>query len=133
MYNPQTGVVTATPTVINVSDKRTINNLSGRAGVQYQPTDNHNFYGSFARGYKGPAANNNQSLAVSADATPRPETATAYEVGFKLRLLDKRLALNVAAYHQTIKNHQVSSVDPFASSISTQHRSAGKTRSHTIA
>src|SRR3546814_10719904 len=113
IYDPMTGAVSAAPTsTVVIADDRTIDNLSGRAGIQYQPANNLNFYASFSRGYKGPAANNTSGLMPGQNAVLYPEIATAYAAGFKLRLLDNRLALNGAAYHPTLQDLQVSSVDP---------------------
>lgn len=126
-YNPSTGAVTGGPTgTFDVVDSRTVDNLSGRAGVQYQPTNSLNFYASFARGYKGPAANNNAGILPGQRVVLLPETATAYEVGFKLRLLNDRVSLNGAAYYETIRNLQVSSVDPNQRGVQTTLINAGK-------
>ncbi|MFW2853499.1 TonB-dependent receptor [Sphingomonas sp. TX0543] len=126
-FNPVTGVISAAPsTIVDLTGKRRIGNLSGRAGAQYQPTSNINFYGSFSRGYKGPAANNNTGLAPGQNVTLEPEIATAYEIGVKLRLLDNRLVINVAAFSETVKNLQVSAIDPTRVGVVTILKNAGR-------
>src|SRR3546814_15801334 len=51
IYDPMTGAVSAAPTsTVVIADDRTIDNLSGRAGMQYQPANNLNLYASFLRG-----------------------------------------------------------------------------------
>lgn len=124
-FNPVTGVISAAPIQsVGLIGHRTVNNLSGRAGIQYQPTESLNFYGSFARGYKGPAANNNSAV-TAANIVLNPETATAFELGFKVRLFDNRLALNAAAFRQKISNLQVSATDPTKNAVATFLQNAG--------
>jgi len=106
-YNPVTGVVSAAPYLaFGSASTHHVNNLSGRAGLEYLPTSGLNFYASFARGYKAPAANVSQNLQPGADPIIQPEIATAYEVGVKARLLDDRFALNLAVFHEEIRDIQ---------------------------
>jgi iron complex outermembrane recepter protein len=106
-YNPVTGVF-ADPPVSTYDTKglHTVDNVSGRAGVQYQPTRDLNFYASYARGYKGPAVDVGQPLAVGKDPILKPETADAVEIGAKLRFFDNNVALNIALFHEVIHNIQ---------------------------
>ncbi len=91
-----------------------INNLSGRAGIQWRPTDGQNYYASFNRGYKGPAANTGRA-AINTDVSPaivKPEIATSYEIGTKQRLFDNRLSLGLSLYWMKIKNLQQAGTVP---------------------
>lgn len=111
-FDPITAVNTAPPTSTNafLAD-RTVNNLSGRAGVKWEPSNAINLYASYAHGYKGPAADLSRTAQRTAATVP-PEIADAFEVGAKLRLLDRRLALNVAAFTETIKDIQATKTVP---------------------
>lgn len=104
--------------------KRKDNNVSGRVGVQWQPQNTTNFYASYARGFKGAAADQSQSVVNAAAALLSPERATAYEIGAKLRLFDNRLALEAAIYKQTIDNVQQTVLKP--NSIDNSFLNAGK-------
>ncbi len=113
VFNPVTGAISAAPyRQLNLTGDPTIDNLSGRAGVQFQPTTNLNFYASYARGYKGPAANTATSLQPGQPVTLRPEKATAYEVGAKLRLFEGKVALNGALFYEKIDDLQITALDP---------------------
>jgi iron complex outermembrane receptor protein len=104
--------------------KRTDNNLSGRAGIQWQPLSTTNFYASYSRGFKGAAADQSQSVVDAAAALLKPERATAYEVGAKVRLFENMLALEAAIYKQTIDNVQQTVLKP--GSIDNSFLNAGK-------
>ncbi|ATE64717.1 TonB-dependent receptor [Rhizorhabdus dicambivorans] len=104
--NPITGVYALPPQTVDNQDSDTINNLSGRIGIQYQPDRALNLYASYARGYKGPAVDVGQTSPVSGRAILKPEIADAFELGAKLRV--RRLSLNVALFHQTIHDIQIS-------------------------
>jgi iron complex outermembrane receptor protein len=130
-YNPVTGIFTGAPfRTVDVNGKRTINNVSGRAGIEIEPASNVNLYASFSKGYKGPAANNSTTVgAVGQPATLEPEFATAYELGAKLRLFHNRLSFNGAIFHEVIKNLQVTAIDPTASTVQTVLLNAGRVTS----
>lgn len=62
-----------------------------------------NIYARFARGFRDGGANVRSEI-FSAFA---PDTLTSYEVGLKSQFLDRRVTLNVAAYHNTLKDYQL--------------------------
>lgn len=112
-YDPVTGNYSVGPVAsYAVSADRTVNNLSGRIGIQFEPNRNTNIYASAAKGYKGPSGNTAASLPVGRDPIVRPEKATAFEVGAKLRLLDNRLGLNGALFYEKIDDIQATLFDP---------------------
>ncbi len=92
--------------------KETYHNLSGRAGIQWQPQDNLNYYASFNRGYKGPATTFGSSVSNSNDLIFEPEIATAFELGGKQRFLNGMLSLDFSIYTQEIENIQITAVPP---------------------
>jgi iron complex outermembrane receptor protein len=106
------------------------NNLSGRAGIQWQPAAGLNFYFSYNRGYKGSAVDTSRSAAApSATYSPilAPEKARSFELGTKLQLFDNRLQVNLNLFDEKIDNLQQTIVLP---STATQLINAGavKTR-----
>jgi iron complex outermembrane recepter protein len=115
VFDPLTMVNTAPPiNHVGFTTSKSVNNTSGRAGLQWQPTAAQNYYASFNRGYKGPAGDTGGS-STNSPQTPailKPEISTSYEVGAKLNLLDSRLRINLALYDMTIRNIQQSSTVP---------------------
>lgn len=80
------------------------NRLTFKTSIDYQLTDRVLFYGSFSRGFKS----GNYNLLFYNSAVPtRPETLDAFEVGMKGDFFDKRVRLNLAAFHYDLKNPQV--------------------------
>lgn len=55
----------------------------------------------------------NPSPLLSSFYFPAPETSKSYEIGFKSEWFDKRVRLNVTAYHQDFKNYAYSSRNVF--------------------
>jgi iron complex outermembrane receptor protein len=107
--------ITLQPTVPGVlqttAQQVTVNNLSGRAGVRFQPSRSHSYYASFSRGYKGPATDVSRSAFIS-NIFLKPEIATAFEVGTKHDLFDNRVNLNVSLFWQKTKDIQQASRAP---------------------
>jgi iron complex outermembrane receptor protein len=74
-------------------------------------------YASYARGYKSGGINmsglplNAQNLPALGAAVVRPERNTTWEGGLKTRLFDRRLILNVDAYHTRVRDFQATVVD----------------------
>ena len=91
--------------------------FSGRANIAWQPVDDVLLYASFARGFKSgginmsglPLDENNQP--ALATAVVRPERNTTWEAGIKATVWDRRLTLNLAAYHTTVRDFQATVVD----------------------
>lgn len=80
---------------------KTWNRITGKVGLSYQASEDTMFFVSVARGYL--AGGNITGLGNIYD----PETLTSFDAGVKSRFLDDRVQLNIAAYHQRIKNLQV--------------------------
>lgn len=69
-----------------------------KAVVNYQPTPDILLYGSFSTGYRSGGINQAVNP-INENALYEPETVDAFEIGFKSTLLDRRLQLNISAYH----------------------------------
>ena len=91
--------------------------LSGRGNASYQLADGAFAYASYARGFKSGGINmsglplNAQNQPVLATAVVRPERNTAWEVGVKTDVFDRRLRVNLAAYHTEVRDFQATLVD----------------------
>ncbi|MDZ4370409.1 MAG: TonB-dependent receptor [Phenylobacterium sp.] len=80
---------------------RTWERVTGKVGLSWQVDESNMIFGSIARGYL--AGGNITGLGTVYD----PQTLTSFDIGWKSRFLDNRVQLNVAAYHQKIKDLQV--------------------------
>jgi iron complex outermembrane receptor protein len=113
LLNLNTGVFGAPPiNTVNTTAVQNVTNVSGRAGVQYEPTKGLNVYFSYAHGYKAPAVDVSQTLGAGKDPIIRPEIADSFEIGSKLRMYDNRIALNVALFNEKINDIQLGIIQP---------------------
>jgi len=96
-------------TAFNQSYKHT--NFSWKAGGQFKPSRDVMLYANYGRGYKGPGMND---TGASADANLiiYPETTDTVEVGVKSSFLDRKVTLNLSAFHTLFNNFQIQSFDP---------------------
>jgi iron complex outermembrane receptor protein len=78
-----------------------------KIGADYKVTDDIMIYGQVSTGFKGGGINPRPFTPVA--AVPfGPETLTAYELGIKTELLDRRVRFNLAAYHSDYRDLQLS-------------------------
>jgi len=92
-------------------------NVSGKVGLQFQPTRDIGFYASYTRGYKGPAvrADSGDPIAgadVATTARIAPETVDAFEAGLRSQFFDRRLTLNLTGFYSKFQNFQANTVNP---------------------
>lgn len=90
--------------------------LTPKVGVSYQATEDTMFYGTAAKGFRTGGANYATPAAcapfladfglTSNPDTYESDTVWSYEVGTKTRLLDRRLSVDVSAYHIDWSNVQ---------------------------
>lgn len=85
--------------------------LSWKLGAQFQATDTVMLYGFYGRGYKGPGFNDSFPTAT-ADVVVREETSKTAEIGVKSSFLNRRVVVNVSAFHTSFSNFQVQSFNP---------------------
>jgi iron complex outermembrane receptor protein len=76
-----------------------------RIALRQDITDDVNVYASVNRGFKAGSF----SLQAPLNAPVLPQFIMAYEVGLKSEFFDRRLRLNLAAYHYDIDDYQVRS------------------------
>jgi iron complex outermembrane recepter protein len=108
--NPAGGLATASPagngTVLSTGSNSN-SNFSGKAVLTVKPTDDVLFYGSYTRGYKGPAFNVFFNHTAPNNAVPiDEETSDAFELGVKSRFADNRIQVNAAAFQMTYDGFQ---------------------------
>ena len=106
--SPAGGKISAGGTGLNTTQGRNTNgNLSGRAVLQFTPTDDVMLYASYTRGYKGPAFNVFFNHTAPANSVPiDEEISDAFEAGLKSQFLDNRVQFNAAAFTVTYKGFQ---------------------------
>ncbi len=108
---PGTGFLTGPSNGIPFTAETSNDNLSGKAGIQFDLSDNVMAYGSYTRGYKGPAYNVFFNMANQHTNVIEPETVDAYEGGLKTTFLDGDLIVNLAGYYARYENYQANSPD----------------------
>ena len=80
--------------------------LTWRAGLRFEPTSDLMFYGTAARGFKGPTI-----TALGLLSPVKSEIAKSYEVGTKAEFLDRRLTVNLTVYRADVDNLQAQGED----------------------
>lgn len=104
-------------------------NVSGRIGLQYQPSRDLMAYLTYATGYKGPVIDN------AGGGKPReidPEHVKSYEAGVKSTLLDGRLRLNGALYWSDFRDFQAQALDSSTTPPSFTFTNAGLMRARGV-
>jgi iron complex outermembrane receptor protein len=92
-------------------------NLSGRANIAWQATDDVYLYAGYAQGFKSGGINmsglplDNLNQPALATAVIRPELNTTYEAGLKAKLFDRVLVVNMAGYWTRVRDFQATIVD----------------------
>ncbi|MBB5518059.1 TonB-dependent receptor [Amphiplicatus metriothermophilus] len=96
-----------------VNDFRVIeddfDSTTGRAVLQWTPTDNAQFYASWTRGFK-PGGFNPRTLVPGVSLTFEPEVINAYEAGVKSTLANGRLMANLTGFYYDYSGLQVSRI-----------------------
>lgn len=87
------------------------NNISGQVGLSYQATRDLLVYANAARGFKTGGLNLGQ-LPTIVPKVVKPEQMDSIEAGFKSRLQDGRVTLNVAVFQETATDYQANVTDP---------------------
>lgn len=95
------------------------NYFAPRAAINYKPSKDLLFYGSFSRGIK-PAGISQVQTPNPQDAAFGTEKLNNYELGFKSTLLDRRLQLNASIFRMDYKDKQESTLVPVPFSVNPQ-------------
>ena len=83
-----------------------------RASAEYRWADNISTYFTYSRGYKSGGFNSEPANVASATTTFDEETLDNFEVGFRSRLFDNRLLLNLTAFDMKYKDIQTGFFTP---------------------
>lgn len=98
-----------------ITDDLSDDQVIGKIGARYDINDESNVYFTFGTGYKGPAYRAQNSLNLNQVAAGElsldPETSDSYELGYKSRLFDNLLQLNIALYHVEYTDFQAQAPD----------------------
>lgn len=110
-------------TTSNFEGKRKDTAFTPRASVSFKPNDDHHFYASWSKGFKGGGFDprGQSTRAPNTDGIPGPPSAdeiyeymafdpekvTSYELGWKASLLDKRVFTSVALFRANYKDMQI--------------------------
>ena len=89
----------------NLNTKLEYDEWTYRLALQQEITDDINVYASFNHGFKS----GSYSLQSPLNVPYQPQFIDAYEIGLKSELFDRRLRLNLSAYHYDIEDYQVRS------------------------
>jgi iron complex outermembrane recepter protein len=90
------------------------NRVSGRAIIDWKPSDDMLVYASYSRGYRAGTYNGLAYGSANQVYFVAPEQVNAYEVGFKSRFADNRVQINGALFYYDYKGQQGQVVDASA-------------------
>jgi outer membrane receptor protein involved in Fe transport len=82
-------------------------NVAWRGALTWEPTDDALLYASVSRGYKSGSTPVNAANIATQNGPARQEQLTAYEVGTKLSLADRRFNINAAAFYYDYTDKQL--------------------------
>jgi outer membrane receptor protein involved in Fe transport len=99
---PGRGFPTVTPQQVQFEE------LTGRATVDWKPTDDNLIYASFARGYKGGGFNPGATVLSGISPAFAPEFVNAFEIGSKNTFADGRITLNLTGFYYDYAGYQIS-------------------------
>jgi iron complex outermembrane receptor protein len=106
----------------NFTGSKTFKEFTPRASISFTPTDDHNFYASYSKGFKGggfdPRGLSTAAPDLNANGVREPneifdyflfdpEKVDSYELGYKASLFDRRLRLAIAGFYADYKDVQV--------------------------
>ncbi|MEM1103230.1 MAG: TonB-dependent receptor [Pseudomonadota bacterium] len=95
----------------SVSASADFDDISPRAGIEYQAAEDVLVYFSYSQGFRSGGFNGRLLTPAGLD-TYEPDINNTYEIGAKTELFDRRLRLNAAAFYTKYKDIQQSVTDP---------------------
>lgn len=99
-------------------------NVSPQATLTWHPSPNSTLYMGYRTGFKAGAITNPglvSAALTNANVVLRPEKVKGYEAGFKFQSDDRRLSGDLAIYHYTYRDLQVSAFDSVTNTVLTQN------------
>ena len=95
----------AGPVNATEAQSQNFHSVTPRGGLQYDFSGDQNVYGTYSEGYKAGGLNTS-----SCNNPYRPETVSAYELGYKGRFLDRRLTLGISGFYYNYNDLQIAEV-----------------------
>ncbi|MCC7265986.1 MAG: TonB-dependent receptor, partial [Caulobacteraceae bacterium] len=105
------GCVTFDPATLSFGDVRSTldeDNIAWRVAADWTPAENVLVFGSISRGAKAGATPINAANISTQNAPARQELLTAYEVGVKAGLFERRVQANLSAFYYDYEDKQLS-------------------------
>ncbi|MBB3034708.1 TonB-dependent receptor [Alteriqipengyuania lutimaris] len=96
----------------DVAASEVFDDVTWRAGVNFEPSEDHLIYALVSSGFKSGGFQDNPTNAIAAATPFEPETATQYELGQKSSFADGRLIWNNTLFYLDYTNLQTDQVDP---------------------
>lgn len=129
--NPAGGTIASGGNGTNTSRGSTDNgNLSGKAVLQYTPSDDVLVYASYTRGYKGPAFNVFFNHTAPTNSVPiEEETSDAFEAGIKSQFLNDKVQFNAAVFSVEYDGFQANNFVLLNGAVVTNLTNAGTVKS----
>ncbi|WP_430634889.1 TonB-dependent receptor [Sphingomonas hankookensis] len=94
-------------TLVNYDGTVEADNVSGKVGLQFEPSRDLMLYATYTTGFKGPAIDGTGGIIRKV----RPETVKSYEVGAKTAFLDGRGTFNLTLYWSNFRDFQAQTFD----------------------
>ncbi|MBV1686841.1 TonB-dependent receptor [Novosphingobium sp. G106] len=124
-YHAEGNLIISGVTIPAAAENRDASHWIYSASVKHNVTPDLMVYASFGSSWRPGSSTNaiqfrdlaNPGPLLSSFYFPGDETSNSYEIGFKSSWLDRRLRVNVTAYHQDFKNYAYSSPNVYAAGL----------------
>ncbi len=113
-----TGPVVVVDLPDGVTPSAKFEKISPTATLAYELGTGLNVYARYAQGFRSGGFNATASSTADVQRVFKPQVQNTYELGFKSRLLDNRLQLNIAAFQNDVSDLQLSVFVPGLSASS---------------
>jgi iron complex outermembrane receptor protein len=108
-------LITGTPVPVLLAQPRIhSNNVKPEITATYRPTDTLTLFASYRTGYKSGSLNISTGASTGQNNSYGDENVKGWEAGVKSRLMDRRLAVNLAVYDYHYRGLQVTTLVPAA-------------------
>lgn len=97
--------------LLQIQNRKTFSDWSGRAIIAYKITPDVNVYASYNRGYKSGGFFGGQATEAAQMEPYDNETLNAYEAGLKTQFLDGHMRANLSGFYYDYSNQQVYSLE----------------------
>lgn len=115
---PASGPVIVVDLPAGATPPATFEKISPTVTLAYEFDPNLNIYARYAQGYRSGGFNAIASSTADVQRIFKPQVQDTYELGFKSRLLDNKLQLNIAAFQNEVRDLQLSVFVPALSAAS---------------